>query len=98
MKRVIVEPGAQADIRSAFRWYEGQKIGLGREFLQEIRRMVQFIRSGPESYAVVHRNVRRANLRRFPYGLFFRLQDESVIVIACIHGHRNPRQWMTLGR
>jgi hypothetical protein len=30
---------------------------------------------------------------RFPYGIFFQLEAEHVVVIACFHGHRDPRRW-----
>jgi hypothetical protein len=34
-------------------------------------------------------------LRRFPYSLFFVIEDETLIVIACFHGSRDPAQWQT---
>jgi plasmid stabilization system protein ParE len=33
------------------------------------------------------------NLRRFPYSLFYRIIDDQVIVVACMHGRRHPRRW-----
>ena len=38
-------------------------------------------------------DVRRARLRTFPYGLFFRVVDDGVFVIACFHSSRDPRVW-----
>jgi plasmid stabilization system protein ParE len=32
-------------------------------------------------------------VKRFPYGLFYRLLDQQVVVVACFHTSRNPRVW-----
>jgi hypothetical protein len=37
--------------------------------------------------------VRRAPLRRFPYSLFFVIENEALLVIACFHGSRDPARW-----
>jgi toxin ParE1/3/4 len=44
-------------------------------------------------FPTVFRNVRRALLRRFPYSLFFVVEDETLIVIACFHASRDPAHW-----
>jgi plasmid stabilization system protein ParE len=54
---------------------------------------VEIIRAFPESGPLVHRGVRRQLLRRFPYGLFYRLIEGQVVVVACFHARRNPRVW-----
>jgi hypothetical protein len=42
---------------------------------------------------VVFKSVRRALLRRFPYALFFVVEEQTLFVIACFHASRNPLQW-----
>ena len=44
----------------------------------------------PLRYPVVHRNIRRALVRRFPYGVFYTLIEDEVLVVACFHSKRNP--------
>jgi hypothetical protein len=40
----VVRPAAARDIRSAYVWYEGEREGLGEEFLVEVRaQSVQFL-------------------------------------------------------
>ncbi len=34
--------------------------------------------------------MRRAVLRRFPYGLLYVIDGEEVIVLSCYHLHRRP--------
>lgn len=47
----------------------------------------------PWQFPVLLKNVRRALLRRFPYALFFHVEDDALIVIACFHASRDPSQW-----
>jgi hypothetical protein len=35
--------------------------------------------------------VRRCNIERFPYGVWYRVEDDGSIVIACLHHKRSPR-------
>jgi hypothetical protein len=42
---------------------------------------------------VVLRDIRRQLLKRFPYGLFYRLIEGQVVVVACFHAKRSPRVW-----
>jgi toxin ParE1/3/4 len=37
--------------------------------------------------------VRRAFVPRFPYGVFYTLDDGVPTVIAVIHLHRDPAEW-----
>jgi len=47
--------------------------------------LIEQISDNPRQCPAVFKNVRRALLRRFPYSLFFVVEDEAVIVIACFH-------------
>ena len=93
MTRLLVRPAAAADIEEAYRWYERRRVGLGEEFLAAVDAALRDLAAHPVAYAVVHRETRRAFLHRFPYAIFYRLYDETVIVIACMHGRRDPKRW-----
>ena len=91
--QIAVRPAAAADIDEAFLWYEGQRPGLGHEFLTAAQTLIDAVAQHPLRYPVVRRNTRRALLHRFPYALYFRIYDEVIVVVACMHGRRNPRRW-----
>jgi len=54
---------------------------------------IERTRAHPEGHPVVHLNVRRALLRRFPCGLFYLYQGERINIIACFHASPDPRAW-----
>ena len=95
MKPPIFRPAAAADVEDAYRWYENQRAGLGEEFLAAVSSVVEFLLTCPEGFPVVYRQTRRANLHRFPYSLFYRIVDDQIIVVACMHGRRHPRRWQS---
>lgn len=93
MKQVIFRREARADALEAYRWYEGQESGLGTEFREELRAAVQRLRENPHGYRVLLRDTRRARLKRFPYGVFFRDYPDAIVVVAVMHTRRHPRRW-----
>ncbi len=90
---LIIRPAAEADIETAYRWYEDQRVGLGAEFLSVVEAGLSSIERNPERYPERYKRARRLVLRRFPYSLFFLIQPALIEVIACTHGRRNPRHW-----
>lgn len=91
--RVLLRKEAQDDLNDAAVWYEGQRLGLGSEFLLEARESLSRIGAAPLGYADVYRGVRRALLRRFPFAVYFRVEPEAVSVVAVMHGSRSPAAW-----
>jgi plasmid stabilization system protein ParE len=87
---LIVQPEAEADLREAYRWYEAQCQGLGRDLLAEASRILLRITEQPRRHAPVHGETRRALLRRFPYVVFYVAREETVFVLAVLHQRRNP--------
>jgi hypothetical protein len=47
----------------------------------------------PYLYAVVKRQSRRARVRGFRHGIFYRVEDDQVVVTACTHFRRHPQRW-----
>lgn len=94
MKRTVrLREEAGRDLDLAASWYEQQRRGLGHEFLDEALATFGAIAERPLSYPLVHRYTRRALLQRFPFGVYFRVGDSDLVVVAVMHGSRNPRRW-----
>ena len=90
---LLVRPAAAAEIEAAVDWYEGRRAGLGRDFLEVVNSAFDSIRSRPDAHRVVHRDTRRMLLKRFPYAIYYRLYDDAIVVVACMHGRRHPLRW-----
>ena len=86
-------PEAKADLLEARDWYEAQRPGWGAVFNRSVEACFERIRRMPRGFRAVHGEVRRAQLRRFPHGVFYWIEDEQIVVFAILHGRRDPRGW-----
>ena len=90
---LIVRPEAEAEIGEAFDWYEERVSGLGLDFILNLDAAFNAILRNPLLYPALHKNIRRALLRRFPYQVFFVYEENRVVVLAVFHGKRDPKHW-----
>ena len=94
MKRLLfVEPEAEGEIDEASRWYDSHSPGLGADFLRAVDAVLAAIQDNPHQFQTIYGEVRRAGLRRYPYGLMYVVSDQDIVVVACIHGRRHPKVW-----
>jgi plasmid stabilization system protein ParE len=84
---------AYRDIREVHEWYLGQAPELDRAFREELNQTLRRIREQPAAYPVMHKSIRRANLQRFPYGVFYVARDDDLLVLAVLHFARAPFHW-----
>ena len=92
------DPRASAEIEEASVWYEGQRAGLGREFVAEVRAAVFALgeSSGvgsPLEGADPALEIRRVGVRRFPYQVVYVVHEDAVVVIAVAHDRRRSDYW-----
>jgi plasmid stabilization system protein ParE len=90
---LLLRGRAKADIRRAAKWYERQREGLGRDFVAEVDAALALIEANPEQYEIVHREIRHAILRRFPYGVFYRIRTTKISIFAVMHLKRDDIPW-----
>jgi len=92
-RRLVVRPEAEGEMADAFDWYEARVSGLGSEFLLCVDAVFSAILRSPQQYPRVHKIVRRALTRKFPYEVFFVEDDERVVVLSVFHAKREPKRW-----
>ena len=90
---VVWMSDAAAELRQARAWYDDIRPDLGERFAVAVEAAVEAIAQRPLQFPVVHRGRRRAGVRRFPYGIFFEVRENGIVVIACFHAKRDPRRW-----
>jgi plasmid stabilization system protein ParE len=84
---------ALADVRAAQAWYEDQKPGLGDRFTTFLEECLEIVRTNPELFEVAYKQYRRTILRKFPYVVFYRHRDDTVLVYGVFHSAQDPRKW-----
>ena len=90
---LLIKPAAENDLAQALAWYERQRERLGDQFLQSYEETLERIIQNPLIFADIHQGIRRAQFRKFPYGIFYVISGEQIAIIAVVHAKRHPRQW-----
>jgi plasmid stabilization system protein ParE len=93
-----VSEEARAELDEAGRWYEAQRVGLGRDFLLAVDAAVARIEQNPGVGAPLPRvrddAVRRMFVRRFPYHVVYIQLPDRIQILAFAHDRRRPRYWV----
>ena len=91
--QIKISEEAELDLEEAYQWYEKQVNQLGSEFIRMVDHQLALIQKNPFACPLIYRNIRRKLLPRFPYGLFYVVEDDLIFVVACFHVKRDPKQW-----
>ena len=91
--RFVFRPRAAAHLREGRRWYAAQAAGLELEFARAVEAAVAAVSRNPEAFPGVEPRIRRILLRRFPYGLYYAIERDRIVVHACYHLRREPTRW-----
>lgn len=82
-------PLVRADLSEAVNWYEDEQSGLGLEFANDFLLHYRQLAHNSQLYAVRFADVRRLNLDRFPYGLFYVIREHEIWLLAVLHASRD---------
>lgn len=91
--RVTYHEEARAELAEAFSYYESRVPGLGRRFMDETEHAMKKVLGRPLRWRRVSGRFRRALVKRFPYGIIYRVDEAEIFVAAFMHLHRKPRYW-----
>lgn len=94
--RFHLKPRAFPDIREAYEWYEEESVGLGGAFVRAVDECLDRIAERPESFPVVLEDIHRAVMHRYPYGIFYILEEDTIFILALYHTSRDPKGWRDL--
>jgi toxin ParE1/3/4 len=86
-------PEADLDAQGGILWYDERDRELGVDFLRKVNDCITAIQENPQKYPIVHGQMRRALVRRFPYEIIFEIEDDEIIIYAIYHCARNPEVW-----
>lgn len=85
---------AREELAEAKRFYNRQQQGLGVAFQREAEAAARQIKERPLAWQVEVAPVRRFILDRFPYKMLYIVREDTVLVVAVAHQHRQPDYWV----
>lgn len=96
MLRLELHPAAAEEVEEAHGWYQREaSIKIAGAFIDELDRAFDAIREMPNTWPSYLQGMRRFVLRRFPFTVVYRIDGDTVRVIAVAHQRRKPAYWRT---
>jgi toxin ParE1/3/4 len=86
-------PEAELDLVEAIRWYDERDQELGDDLLRRVSQCIASVERNPLLFPIVHRQMRRALVRRFPFQILYEIESEEIIIYAIYHSARDPEAW-----
>jgi hypothetical protein len=83
-------PEAAQEMIEAARYYQSLSSGLGNDYLSEVEHAVQSIASSPQTWPVLEGNLRRRLIKRFPFGILYRIEPDKILILLLHICARNP--------
>lgn len=87
--KVTILDAAERDIEEGYRFYERQSRGLGVYFLDSVCSDIDSLAYYGGIHAVVFGH-HRLLCRRFPFAVYYRMLEGSVVVMAVLDCRRRP--------
>ncbi|HEV2695689.1 MAG TPA: type II toxin-antitoxin system RelE/ParE family toxin [Verrucomicrobiae bacterium] len=90
--KVRFSSAAESELKEAMEYYESQA-GLGLDFVTEVEATVLLIESFPQAWTSLSPRTRRCRTHRFPYGLFYQIRPDEILVVSVMDLRRDPKGW-----
>lgn len=83
--RIEFDEIAEIEFQNAYVWYENQRLGLGLEFENCVEAAIGQLLKSPKFGRLITEETRRILVRRFPYGIFYKINGELIEIIGIRH-------------
>jgi plasmid stabilization system protein ParE len=93
MFEILVSEDAENDLNNIWRWYEGQKLGLGKAFISSFEKTLEMLGAFPQSKTKIKFNLHRCLLHKFPFVVYYLVdrKEKTVKIIGILHFKRGNR-------
>ena len=66
---------------------------IAAAFVDQVEAGLTRIRENPTLWRVVGGEVRRHLIRQFPFGIYYTIEQDEIVIWAIMHLHRKPGYW-----
>ena len=86
-------PEALEEYQEATFYYADRDPSLALRFVEAVEDVIRRILEAPQRWRVLDDDVRRCLTRVFPYGVLYTIEPDFILIVAVMHGSREPGYW-----
>ena len=90
---VFIAAAAEDEFAEALVWYSQRSLRAATDFDHELNQAIEQISAAPDRFPTFDKRHRFYLLRRFPYFVLYRIEANSILVVAIAHTSRKPDYW-----
>jgi len=94
MHQLLISDESRLDILDAFSWYESRRTGLGKDFELCLEAGLAKIQRNPLLSQKRYKNLRIYYIAKFPYGIHYLVEKDTIKVFGIFHTSRDPVKWL----
>ncbi len=92
--RFIFHPEALSEYEQATIYYSKISKQLAVSFIDCIEMGIKKILEYPGGWQTIEEDVRRLLIKRFPFGIYYTIESDHVLIVAVMHMSREPEYWI----
>ncbi len=93
IKKIKFAREASNEFLDSVEWYEARSEGLGLRFTDEIDSTIERIKLNPELYPSIVDDIKRIQVNRFPFSIFYKLEEDTLVILRIFHNKKEPIEW-----
>jgi len=86
-------PDALEEYQESAQYYVSINPLVARRFVDEIEAAIRQMCKHPKAYTIIEDDIRRCLVKKFPFGLYFSLEADYLLIVAVMHLSRMPEYW-----
>lgn len=91
--KIAITSNAENDILIGRNWYNSQQNHLGDQLISEIENKIHVIQSNPYLFSKIKNDIRKASVKRFPFGIYYFVKGNVINIFAVVHFSRSQKIW-----
>jgi toxin ParE1/3/4 len=92
MKRLIILPYAENDIKDTLTYYNELNQGLEKEFIEIIDASFNEIIKSPDAFPKAKYDIKKFVVKKFSFCIYYIDRKEALYILAIFHDKRNPKE------
>ena len=90
--KIVIQSSALADLADGFDFYERIEPGLGGYFLDSLYSDIDSLQLYAGIHMIQFGKYHRLLSKRFPYGIYYQVKEDTVLVRAVLDLRRDPER------